>query len=282
MRHFLAALTALVFVSLGGISGAAECQFKAGDYVTSNLDNEPVVYLILGVTDSISCLVEYRKLVPPGEPFDPYISGMMEDFLFPYDGPIANTNRYACAYDPGQDVDYQTHEGEWRSARITDSDKNCAYSLDYYEGGLANAGKVADYEAADRLRPATLATPSEDEKAAATQCTPGGRAEDFADDNVESAFRRLIIEEVSAREEEPVSVYFDRIRYGQTAIVVDGGTFSAKNPDAALGTEFVPVRLDVRVCKDSSGRPEAVSHVYDYNCFTDKFGDFICRLEAER
>lgn len=273
-----------VLMLLGSATGALACTVSEGDIVTMLYDDPPKPGVVTKVSPAgagETCIVEYRILVAPGDPsFDPFSSGMFDDLLVPYDGPVANTNPYGCPYGPGQNADYNSEAG-WRPAIINDSDASCSYEIDYYEGALANPVKVSNYDFA-LLRPAKLAKPSADEQQAAARCTVGGRYEDYNDGSDDSAFRRLIINEVIGREKQDVSVYFDRIRYGRTSIVVDGGTFSAKNPDAAIGTEFVPVRIDARVCKDSSGRPETVSHVYDYNCFTDKFGDFACRLEASR
>jgi hypothetical protein len=277
MIRFFAALAVLAFAALPA-AASEDCPFRPGDYVVSNLDDKH--YVVIDVNE-YGCFVDYRSVDATDQPFDPYISSMMGDFLAPYDGPVDNPKDYGCPWQAGDFVDAKTLDG-WRAAMVTGSDKTCTYTLDVYIDGLANDGKVNSYEANDLMRAATLQRPTPKEMEEAKVCPPGGAIEDFADDSFDSSFKRAIIADVSERMKEPVHMTFQKIREGQMTVVQQGDSFRRDHPDAAIGAEIYPFRLNATVCTDSSGRPEVAEHVFDYNCYTDKFGDFVCRHEAQR
>lgn len=274
----------LISVLLGVLlpAAATACEVAAGQYVVLTLEDKPKPAVVLSVAESGStCIAEYRTLVAPGEPFDPYESSMLEEFLVGYDGPLANTNPYGCPYAPGQAADFRAESGAWLPALIAQSDRSCSYELDYFDGAVANRVTLSGFEH-DRLRPATLDAPTPEQQAAAQLCPPGGALEDFAGDGEDSRLKRAVIADISAREKAPVSLSFESVREGQAIVVADGGTFLANNPDAAIGGEVRPFRIVASVCRQTGERPVTTRHTFDYNCFTDKFGDFVCRREAER
>lgn len=270
----LVLLTGAAFVAPTAVL-AEDCPIQEGQIVESSLDGKH--YVILSLTPNSGCLVEYRSVDPYTGPFDPYISGMLGDFLVPYNGPVANTKRYGCPWEEGDTVDVNTVNG-WRAAIITGSDKTCTYTADYYEDDVANAVKISPNDANDVIRSATLQIPSQDRIDIAKVCPPGGKQEDFADDSVDSTFKRAIIVDSAKRFREPISVYFDKITYGQIKHIDPGGPLEILYRDAMVDTDLYPFRLALRVCVDSSGRPNTVSFVQDFDCYTDQFGEFVCRL----
>lgn len=276
----LLALCLLSLLSVTTATRAEDCPFQAGDRVLSTLDDKH--YVILEVS-AYNCLVDYRSVDASEQPFDPYISGMMGDFLVPWDGPVDITNDYGCPWQPGDSADYQAAEGAWRPATITASDKTCRYSIDYYDNGLANPAQVNPHDANDVLRVATLQPPTADEMATAKLCPPGGAAEDYATaDRGEELLKRAMIADLSDTRKTPIHLFVDSFRYGETLVLQRGDAFLRDHPETAVGGEVYPIRVRASVCDQSSGRPVMTTHLYDYNCYFDKFGDFACRQEAER
>ncbi len=272
----------LALVLLAGAAFAAptavlaeDCPIREGQIVESTLDGKH--YVILSLTPSSGCLVEYRSVDPYTGPFDPYINGMLGDFLTPYDGPVANTKQFGCPWEAGDVIDLST-PGGWQPATILQSDKTCAYAVEYYDNGLPTPVKVSPSDANDVIRTGSLRQPSENEIETAKVCPPGGTSDDYADDSVDSRFKRAIIADANKRHREPVNMYFDKIRYGQMKVIEENSQSAFDYPDAMVGSELYPFRLDVRICIDSSGRPNMLSSVEDYDCYTDQFGDFLCRL----
>ena len=286
MLRLCFALAALVAsLALAPSALAQACTVAAGDYVDTD-PNDAVVspaYVIEAGGDP--CYVTVRLLALPGHVFDAYTPAFYEIFLQPLAGPPPYDKPYGCPYAPGDAADLRDQYGDWYPATVTGSDRYCGYEVDYWMGTERKSFGATDSD----LRPPTLAPPSAadlaqaDAEAEANKfCPPGGSVADYPGDDVEAFVRRGVVTEIGQQLNADVSVVFDRLRAGETAVASQGSVYHSRNPDASLDTTIYPYRMEVTVCVPGEPERTLSRFALDYSCYADRFGDFVCRRDAGR
>lgn len=281
MRLASLSLALVVSLLLASSAAAQTCTLSAGEYVDTDPRDEAVSPAYVLEASGDPCYVTVRMLTLPGEAFDAYTPAFYEMFLQPLAGPPPYDKPYGCPYAPGDAADLRDQYGEWYPATITSSDRYCGYQVDYWVGTAIKSFGATDYD----LRPATLVPPSQAELAEAEAnkfCPPGGALADYAGGDLDSLVRHGIVTEISQSVQAEASVVFDKLRGGETAVASAGSIYHSRNPDASVGTVIYPYRIEVTVCVPGEPERSLSRFALDYSCYTDRFGDFICRRDAGR
>jgi hypothetical protein len=285
----LAAATLLV-----GLLGAgpvfaqadADCKLSVGQWV--DIDDGPGVtpgYVVS--TSDLLCTVEVRV---PGQPFDPYLGTYWEPAIEVLPGKPEGAVDYGCPYGLDVQVDVRDADGDvWNAGRVRSFSDDCTYEVTYWTADLTEqSATLSGFDVAMHLRPGTIALPNDaqqqaarDAAAQAKLCPPGGQLADYAGDGEAERVMSAIVLDRTRRSGGDFSVYADTILRGDPLTVADGGTFLSKHPDARIGGQVDSYRLELRECRQNGDAPETTSFLSDYNCYTDKFQQFVCKVEAE-
>ncbi len=263
---------------------AETCTLAPGDYVDADSGGGVSPAMVLEATGD-PCYVTVRVLMVEGQPFDAYAQGFYQSALTqlvgvpPYDKP------FGCPYAPSDKADLHDQYGEWRAATILSSDRYCSYRVEYWLGTQTKQFGATDLD----LRPPSVPPPTaeeirngEEQRTEVQNCPAGGRAVDYAGEAIEDHVKQAVATEIAEQQGNDPSVYFDKVRAGETAIASPGSILQSRNPEASVGSTIYAYRLDVTVCRP--GTPERTLSRFriDYSCYTDRFGDFACRRDATR